>query len=316
MANEKQGRSSVAAKPDFSIVAAALRSHLSPMLIRLTLFALALASHLLSASATSPLPQPDQSPVYKQTEEADLRLHIYYPQGQPPSKPRPGIVFFFGGGWQKGRPEQFFVHCRYFADRGMVAISAEYRIRDKHGIEPEDCVRDAKSAMRWIRSHAGQLGLDPARLVAAGASAGAQLAAITAAPGGLNEPGENLSIETRPSALILYSPVLDTGPNGFVHEWVQPYWEDFSPMHNIGEQTPPTLILLGGADNITSVDTAKAYQQRMREAGVRCDLQVYPGQPHRFFVQSISQRFHEETLAEVDRFLVSLDYLPPADRSD
>ena len=71
------------------------------------------------------------------------------------------IVFFFGGGWVGGTPKQFFPHCTYLASRGMVAISAEYRVKDRHGVTPLECVLDGKSAVRWVRAHASELGIDP-----------------------------------------------------------------------------------------------------------------------------------------------------------
>ena len=96
-----------------------------------------------------------------------------------PESPVPGIVFFFGGGWISGTPEQFFPHCRYLSERGMVAASAEYRIRDSHGTDPAACVRDGKSALTWLFAHAEEFGIDADQLLAGGGSAGGQVAAAS-----------------------------------------------------------------------------------------------------------------------------------------
>ncbi len=270
-----------------------------------------LACTAMSAGAEEP--EPDAILEAKTIGDVTLRAHVFYPDGAPPEDPRPGIVFFYGGGWQGFWPRQFYRQCRFLADRGMVAIAGEYRTKNEHGVEPLECVKDAKATMRWVKRNAGILGIDPDRLAAGGASAGSQLAAMTAVPGGLNHADDDLSVSPRPSAVILYAAVLDTGPDGFVHDWVKPYWRDFSPIHNINASTPPTLIILGGEDGITSEETAREYQRRLEEAGVRCDVRIYPGQPHRFYVYSISEKYFRETLGEVERFLDSLGYLEAAD---
>lgn len=64
---------------------------------------------------------------YKKTEKGDLMLHVFKPSGAASSGPRPAIVFFFGGGWKQGTPLQFYPECTWFASKGLVAISADYR---------------------------------------------------------------------------------------------------------------------------------------------------------------------------------------------
>ena len=77
----------------------------------------------------------------------------------PGTDKRPAAVFFFGGGWVGGSPRQFYPKCHLLAERGMVAISAEYRTKKSHGTDPRACVEDGKSAARWIHEHAAELGM-------------------------------------------------------------------------------------------------------------------------------------------------------------
>jgi len=115
---------------------------------------------------------PDKTVAYKTIDEITLNLHIFNPAAHEPTDKRPGIVFFFGGGSNNGSPSQFYPHCQYLASRGLVAMSAEYRVKSRNGTTPRECVKDANSAIRWIRQHAQELGIDPHRVVAGCGSAG------------------------------------------------------------------------------------------------------------------------------------------------
>lgn len=252
--------------------------------------------------------KPDKSLVYKQTAETELKLHVFYPDGHKASDQRPAIVFFFGGGWVGGSPSQFFPHCDYLASRGMVAMSAEYRVRSRNQTTPRECVKDGKSAVRWIRKHADPLGIDAEQILAGGGSAGGHVAAATGTLDGFDEEGEDPAISSRPAALVLFNPVFDNGPAGYGHERVKNYWKAISPMHNIDKTTPPTVVFLGTKDTHIPVATAEEYKRRMENLGLRCDLYLYQDQPHGFF--NLGRGYYEETLEDMDRFLVSLGYLP------
>ena len=256
---------------------------------------------------------PEKAVVYKIAADStgadvELKLHIFYPDGHTPADNRPAIVFFFGGGWNGGTPSQFYPHCEYLASRGMVAISAEYRVRTRNGTSPRECVRDGKSAVRWIRQHADELGIDPGKLAAGGGSAGGHVAAATGTVEAFNEPGEFMGTSCRPDALVLFNPVYDNGPTGYGHDRVSEYWKEFSPMHNISDKTPPTIVFLGTKDSLIPVVTAEEYQKRMTDNGVRSDLHLYEDQPHGFFNYA-RREYYNLTVIEADKFLTSLGFL-------
>ena len=104
--------------------------------------------------------------VYKTVGDTKLNLYIYEPEGHKASDKTPAIVFFFGGGWANGSPVQFLNQSKYLASRGMVAITADYRVASRHQVKVLDCVRDANSAIRWVRQNAKRLGIDPNRIAA------------------------------------------------------------------------------------------------------------------------------------------------------
>lgn len=257
--------------------------------------------------------KPDREIVYKTVGETVLRLHVFFPPDHQAGDKRAAIVFFFGGGWVGGSPGQFYPHCQYFASRGMVAVSAEYRVKSRHGTSPYECVLDGKSAVRWLRLHASELGIDPRRIAAGGGSAGGHVAAATATLEGFREPAEGREISATPNALVLFNPVFDNGPEGYGYERVKDRWREFSPLHNITGEAPPTIVFLGTKDKLIPVSTAREYRKRMTDAGCRCDLHLYEGQPHGFFNYRDSENpYYNATVYEADKFLASLGYIQGA----
>lgn len=254
----------------------------------------------------SPKEKPSRIIPYKETPQGELRLHVFNPPNHKHQKDqRPVVVFFFGGSWNTGSPAHFYPQAKYLAQRGLVAITAEYRTKKSHGTDPRVCVRDAKSAIRFIRRRAKWLGISPTRIAAAGGSAGGHLAAATATLSEFNEPDENLEVSCKPNALVLFNPVFDNSENGYGFERVNKYWKDFSPMHNLSSNTPPTIVFLGTKDEFIPVATAEKYKEIMTSNGTRCDLHLYSGQAHGFF----NKAKYKETVAQMDQFLVSLGWL-------
>jgi acetyl esterase/lipase len=248
--------------------------------------------------------QPDAVIPYKKIGAVTLNLNIFFPPEHQAEDERPVIVFFFAGGWVGGNAKQFYRQSEYLASRGMVAISADYRIKSIHGTTPRECVMDAKTAIRFVRSQATKLGIDPNKIVAAGGSAGGHIAAATAMLEDYNSADEG-SVSCIPNALVLYNPVCDNGPSGFGHSRVKAYWEDFSVLHNIKAGAPPTIVFYGDQDKYIPVRSAEAFKDAMDAAGNRCDYTMYAGEAHGFF----NNTKYKESLRATDKFLESLGFL-------
>jgi acetyl esterase/lipase len=191
----------------------------------------------------------------------------------------------------------------------MVAMSAEYRVKSRNQTTPKECVEDGKSAIRWVRAHAAELGIDPNRIAAGGASAGGHVAAAAGTVDSFDATNEDLSVSSRPDALVLFNPVFDNGPGGFGHFRVKAYWREISPIHNISEAAPPTIVFLGTEDEYIGAEVAVRYKDLMDQSGVRCDLHLYPEQAHGFFNPDRKNGYFEKTLETMDEFLSSLDFL-------
>ncbi len=246
--------------------------------------------------------------LYKKINGTKLYLEVYYPEDLDTSKAYPAMVFYFGGGWNGGNRSQFAPHSSYLSQRGLVCFLVDYRIKNKHNTTPFESLKDAKSAIRFIRKNANKFHIDKTKIIASGGSAGAHLAAATALINDYNESTDDLSINCVPDALVLFNPVIDNGPNGYGHERIGNAYSKFSPLHNIKANAPPTLFLLGTKDHLIPVETAKLYKSKMEELGNRCELKLYKDGVHGFFNYKFFNNY-KKTLEATDTFLQSLGYL-------
>ena len=165
-------------------------------------------------------------------------------------------------------------------------MTANYRVSSRNNSTPFDAVEDAKSAVRWIRTHAKTLGIKKNKLVAAGGSAGGHLAASTAIVPGYENPGENLKISSKPNALILFNPVINTLPEGYGSERLGDKAESISPAHHVVKKLPRTLIFHGTEDNQNSRCTCCPMERtevhgiaQQRARGAECQQGQHPGDP-------------------------------------
>lgn len=260
------------------------------------------------------LPHADAE-TYK-TAGGELNLYIHKPVDWKSSDRRPAIVFFFGGGWTGGSPAQFRYQCEYLASRGLVAITADYRVASRQQVKAIECVRDAVSAMRYVRAHAGKLGVDPEKIIASGGSAGGHLAACLGTIEGLDDGvGAYPTVSYRPNAMVLFNPALYFGEKpglAMTSERTGVDPQDISPFHHVKAGAPPTLMFFGTAD--TMYDAAKAFTEKMTKAGNRCLLDSTEGKPHGFFnVGNNNNVDFRKTLETTDKFLETLGYVsgPP-----
>ncbi len=280
-----------------------------------------LAALPLFAQYPPVLPEAHEE-TYKSIGETKLRLWIFEPDRQT-NTPRPAIVFFFGGGWTGGTPGQFQQHAKLLAARGMVAIVADYRVATRHQVKVDSCLRDAKSAIRYVRANAKRLNIDPNRIAAAGGSAGGHLAAATASVPGFEETGEDTAVSSRPNALVLFNPVLVLGavPGAVLPAdsirldtprfGVPP--TEISPYHHLQRNGPPTIIFHGEADTTVPFVSAQLYRDKAVSLGFPCELASYPGQTHGFFNHGrANNEFYQKTTERMLEFLAKIGYLAGA----
>jgi predicted esterase len=200
----------------------------------------------------------------------------------------------------------------------MVAVSAEYRIKSKYDVTPFDCVEDAKSAIRWVRPNADELGIDPDRIAAGGGSAGGHIAACTGIISGLDDVNEDLSISSAPDAMVLFNPVVNLLRLRNAAKMLRRLPElhgrlaEISPSEHVRANLPPTIILHGAKDTTVHPQDVIEFAAAMTDVGNRCEVRLYEGKGHGFFNYGRdANKSYRATLQAADDFLVSLGYLEP-----
>jgi len=252
--------------------------------------------------------------VYKQVDGRELGVDVFRPAGEAPEGGWPVIAFFHGGGWVFGEPAQFHPACRRYAGMGVVTCSFEYRLSMREDgtyphpeITPVESTRDARSAMRWLKANAAELEIDPERIVAAGRSAGAQLAWATALCGGVDEPGEDLEVSPRPAAILVFSGCFNT-----VAEWCDWVLDDerpmiwkISPYHRLRKDVPPALAFHGRDDPTVPHFSARFFDEKTRALGNEFELVTLAATGHQLAEgeDSSGGSFDDRIRAKADAFL-------------
>jgi acetyl esterase/lipase len=266
--------------------------------------------------------------VYKKIGDQELRLHVFSSSGRAPDAKSPAVVFFFGGGFIFGDIRRFQTQATHLALRGIVTVLVDYRVKCRHNSTPMDSVSDGKSAMRWVRSHADELDIDPSRIAAAGSSAGGVLALGTELFSAFDDPADP-KVDPRPNALILYNPGIDSdSPStrrfmveelGFGEDTVARL-HDMSPIAHLDHRLPPTIIFQGTADVLTPIPGTIEFCRRAKALKSQCQVVPYEGAPHGFTeiwmaleepkLGLNTEIWATDTMKRTDRFLAALGWLP------
>lgn len=240
--------------------------------------------------------------VYRTVGDAQLRLDLARPRGEGPF---PAIVFIHGGGWVQGRRESFADAIEEAARRGYVATTITYRLarpdpetdRPAHPFPAQ--LDDCRAAVRWLRAHARQYRVDPARVGVLGVSAGGHLGLLVGlataddAPGLAGDAGGSSRVQavvgvSGPTDLLRWyetAPVmrgfaraLCDGPPDTAHET----YVRASPITWVTAGAPPILLQHGQEDEAIPPEQATLLAARLEAAGAPHVLTIIPGQGHGF----------------------------------
>jgi acetyl esterase/lipase len=249
--------------------------------------------------------QPTRLVTYKKVGDRELKLHLFEPEGLKASDRRGCFITIHGGGWTGGEPRRMYPFAAHFQKLGWVGISVEYRlVKAGSGVTPFECVKDGRSAVRYVRAHAKELGVDPQRIVASGGSAGGHVAAATALFDGVDEAGEDTAVSSVPNALVLLFPVIDTSAEGYGNAKCGPDWRRISPAHQVKPALPPTITFHGTGDTVTPFKGARIFHEAMLKAGNRSELVVNDGGRHGYLM--FDRNLYEETMERTGAFLAGI----------
>lgn len=248
---------------------------------------------------------PDLITTYKRVGETELSAHIFYPEGHSLDDETPVLLFMHGGGLRRGSPSQGYAFADRFTPEGVAVVSVQYRLLDDTGTKLNHIIADAKSAVRWLREHANELGMDPQRIAMFGHSAGAFLVLSTGVLPILDEASENSDVSSVPNALIPWSSVTtrrDDPENSMVPAGMT--MQDMSPATYVRGGLPAALFIHGSEDPIASPEAAVAFEQAYRAAGNQSSFEMIEGADHFFATPD-----HKAQVMDlVSDYLTSLGY--------
>ncbi len=222
--------------------------------------------------------------TYKEIDDFKLDMHLFLPDNKTFKGKRPTIVQFHGGSWSEGKPDWFFSTAKTYAKQGFVVGVVEYRIKGKHGTYPFESVKDAKSAIRWIRQNARKYNIDSNKIIATGNSAGGHLSLTTTLVNGWNENTDNLEINAKPNIIIVNSGVYDltTRSNYWITEKEKDknIVKEISPNHLIQKTDSKILLIHGEKDLNCLYKTAEYFYTEMKKLGNSIELHTIKNADH------------------------------------
>lgn len=176
---------------------------------------------------------------------------LYRPRGS--RRPSPSVLLIHGGGWtgSDGRWQMAPI-AKQLARRGYVVLNITYRLAPKY-IYPAP-VDDAREAIRWMRSHATENGIDPTRIAVYGYSAGGYLAAMTGYQGDVGDIRAVVAGGT-PANLALY-PGGDLIPQflGGTKQQIPGKFVEASPVNYVSDRSPPTFVYHATGDTLVPLE--------------------------------------------------------------
>ncbi len=249
------------------------------------------------------------------------RLDVYSPKeavaGAAPAheSPRPVIVFWYGGSFERGRKEQYRFVGAALAEAGYVAVLPDYRLYPE--VRFPAFIDDGAAAVAWAVGHAAEFGGDPARIYLAGHSAGAHIAGMVA------YDADRLARVTVDPGVVrgvigLSGPyALDPNTDALRAIFASPYvYDDWQPAKRVHAGAPPALLIHGEADDVVGIAHARAMAEALARNGVPATLRTYPGRGHADTVAAFAAPVPDKlpVMTEIRKFVLETPGGEPAGR--
>jgi acetyl esterase/lipase len=253
--------------------------------------------------------------VYATHDGVKLSLDIFVPKDA--NTPRPLLLFIHGGGWSKGKKEDYLFYNIEFAKLGYVTASVQYRLTPDH-VFPAN-IQDVKCAIAFLREHASKYQIDSGKVVTIGGSAGGHLSLMAGyvQDPALDCPGNDGDADTSVQAVVnIYGVVDCTTPVAIAAHQVQDYigkpydeakeaYEAASPIHHLDPSDPPTLTFHGTSDELVPVSQADTLHAKLDELGIDNYYDRIEGWPHSM---DVAKPINDRCRYIIQRFLAK--YVP------
>lgn len=252
--------------------------------------------------------------IYKVVDGKKLRLLVLKPSVRNPKTS--AMVWIHGGAWVAGTPDRYTPHLRYAADLGTVGIAIEYRLiaapgkandtNNKNTVE--DCLADCADAIKFIRNHADELGIDATKIIVIGDSAGGHLALCL---GTLNLPAmskANIVINCNGISDMRLDKWLKYIPSGSNQNERA---TNLSPINFLDSGDVPILTLNGQKDQVVTPEEAETFFNACKKVGIDTEIVLFPDMRHAFIVTdyTATEEQTDRALATIRAFLVRRHFL-------
>lgn len=262
-----------------------------------------------SVLAPASVVRVERNLVFATVGGEDLTLDLFLPAS---TGIHPAIVFIHGGGWTAGDKSSWEDEALRFADEGYVGISVNYRLAPEFPFPA--AVEDCKAAVRWLRQHAAELGVDPERIGAMGSSAGGHLVSmlgVTDGTEGLEGTSGDLALSSRVQAVVDYFGPSDLTQAGMLAD---PAIVAFlggtcaeqatrcaqaSPVTYVSSDDPSFLIVHGTSDSRVPFNQSVILRDALRAVGVDAELLALQGAGHGW---SVTSPYYETALSAAAEF--------------
>ena len=243
--------------------------------------------------------------IYKKVNNFELEMHLFLPDTSIFKGKRPTIVYFHGGSWSEGKPDWFFETAKEYTKQGWVATAVEYRIKGRQGTYPFEAVKDAKSAIRWLRKNAKNYNIDPNIIIATGNSAGGHLALASSLVNNWNEKSDDLAISAVPNIVMVNSAVYDLTSNN--NKWIvenidnKDLVKEISPNNLIKKTSTKFLLIHADNDRRCPYDTAAYFYEKMKFFRNSIELHKIINANHFIWYNKNSQEVSEITREYIEK---------------
>lgn len=244
----------------------------------------------------------DQLVAYKYVDREPLYLGYYFPPAYNPIQKHPAFIFIHGGAWESRmvfedqscwQGDYLGFLARYYANKGFVCISVDYRLVREHGQTPGygliDSYEDCCDAVEHILATANSFGIDAGKLYLLGESAGGHLAACVST----FQYRKQFSF----AKVFLVNPITDLSdptwcsyiPRSSQHTYLtEKSYEEriafLSPLYQLDSQTSFTVLIHGGADSCVNLEQSIAFYRKMCSLSLPGDLHIIQETNHAFLL--------------------------------